>query len=144
MVARMSSADLVQRKGRGSGVDGVDVVPDGLLEFLGRAMNPAPELFLGQECEEALDLVEPGGAGGREVDMPAGMPGQPTPDGGRLVGCVVVHHQMDVEFAGDLGFERAQENLRNSRLRWRGKHWPMTRPVAMSSAANSVVVPWRV
>ena len=78
------------------GVDGVDVAPDGVFEFLGRAMDPAPELLFGQEREEALDLVEPGGAGGREVDMPAGMAGQPTLDSGRLVGCVVVHDQMDV------------------------------------------------
>ena len=40
-------------------------------------MNHAPELLFGQECEEALDLIEPGGACRREVDMPAGMPGMP-------------------------------------------------------------------
>ena len=72
-------------------------------------MDPAPELFFGQEREEALDLVEPGGAGRREVDMPARMAGQPTLNGRRLVGCVVVHDQMDVELVGDLGFESAQE-----------------------------------
>ena len=72
-------------------------------------MNPAPELLFGQEREGALDLVEPGGAGRREVDMPAGMPGQPALDGRGLVGGVVVHHQMDVEVAGHLGFEGPQE-----------------------------------
>ena len=72
-------------------------------------MDPAPELFLGQEREEALDLVQPGSAGRREVDMPARMAGQPTLNGRRLVGCVVVHDQMDVELVGDLGFESAQE-----------------------------------
>ena len=72
-------------------------------------MDPAPDLFLGQEREEALDLVEPGGAGRGEVDMPARMAGQPTLDGRGLVGRVIVHHQMDVEVVGDPGFESAQE-----------------------------------
>ena len=35
-------------------------------------------------------------------------------------------------------------NLRNSRLRWRRKHLPMTSPVATSRAANSEVVPLRL
>jgi len=47
----------------GIGVDGVDMVSDGLFEFPGRAMDPAPDLTFGQGGEEALDLVEPGGAG---------------------------------------------------------------------------------
>ena len=68
------------------GPDTVDVAPNGLLEFLGRAMDSASELPFGQECEEALDLVEPGGAGRRKVDMPARMAGQSTLNGGRLVG----------------------------------------------------------
>ena len=67
-------------------VDGVDVVLDGVLEFLGRAMNPAAELFVGQEREEALDLIEPGGAGGREVDMRAG--GGAPANAGRRASCV--------------------------------------------------------
>ena len=91
------------------GIDGVDVAPNGLLEFLRRAMDPAPELFFGQEREEALDLVEPGGVGRGEVDMPTRMAGQPASNRRRLVGGVVVHDQMDVEVVGDLGFESAQE-----------------------------------
>ena len=91
------------------GVDGVDVVTNRLLEFLCRTMDPAPELFFGQQGEEALDLVQPGSAGRREVDMPARMAGQPASHRRRLVGCVVVHDQMDVEVVGDLGFESAPE-----------------------------------
>jgi hypothetical protein len=30
------------------------------------------------------------------------------------------------------------------RRRRKVEHWPMTSPVAISSAANSVVVPWRL
>ena len=90
-------------------VDRIDIAPNGLLKLLGRAMDAAPELFLGQEREKALDLVEPGGSGRREVDMPAGMPGQPALDGRGLVGGVVVHHQVDVEVVGNPGFESTQE-----------------------------------
>ena len=72
-------------------------------------MDPAPQLLFSQQREEALDLVEPGGAGRREVDMPTRMAGQPTLDGRGLVGGVVVHDQMNVEVIGNLGFERAQE-----------------------------------
>ena len=43
-------------------------------------MNPTPELFLGQEREEALHLVEPGSSGRGDVDMPAGMAGRPALD----------------------------------------------------------------
>lgn len=35
------------------------------------AINAAPDLFVGDASEEAFDLVEPGGAGWREMDMPA-------------------------------------------------------------------------
>ena len=37
------------------------------------------------------------------------MAGQPASNRRGLVGCVVVHDQMDVEVVGDLGFESAQE-----------------------------------
>ena len=42
----------------------VDVVEDGALQLLGGAMDAAPDLLVGQQPEPALDLVEPGGAGG--------------------------------------------------------------------------------
>ena len=41
--------------------------------------------------------------------MPTRMAGQPASNRRGLVGCVVVHDQMDVEVVGDLGFESAQE-----------------------------------
>ena len=49
----------------------VDVVEDGALQLLGGAMDAAPDLFVGQQPEPALDLVEPGGAGGCEMGLPA-------------------------------------------------------------------------
>jgi hypothetical protein len=46
-------------EGLGIVIDGVDVIPDGLFEFLGGAMDTPPQLLLGQESEETLDLVKP-------------------------------------------------------------------------------------
>jgi len=44
--------------------------------------------------ERALHLVDPGRVRRREVDVEAGVPGQPRPHLGVLVGRVVVDHQM--------------------------------------------------
>ena len=46
-------------KGLGAGVMGVDEGANVGLKLGGRAVDPAPELALGQEGEEALDLVDP-------------------------------------------------------------------------------------
>src|SRR3954471_12909951 len=47
--------------------------------------------------EEALNKIEPGCAGRREVQMQARMLGEPRPHLGRLVRPVIVEHQMNVE-----------------------------------------------
>ena len=44
---------------------------DGLLQLPGAAVCAAPELLLSQQREPALDLVKPGGAGRREVQVEA-------------------------------------------------------------------------
>lgn len=46
--------------------------------------------------EEDLDHVEPGGAGGGEVDVDARVGLRPGAHLGGLVGCVVVHHQVQL------------------------------------------------
>ena len=46
--------------------------------------------------QEDLDHVEPGGAGGGEVDVDARVGLQPGAHLGGLVGCVVVHHQVQL------------------------------------------------
>ena len=56
---------------------------------------------VGQQGEEPLDLVDPGGRGRREVDVPARPLGEPVADQLGLVGGVVVHHEVDVEVLGD-------------------------------------------
>ena len=64
---------------------------------------------LGNEGEESFDLVEPGGVGGREVDLPARPLCKPGFDLSVLVGGVVVDNEMDVESLRDLGFDVAQK-----------------------------------
>jgi len=55
----------------------LDVVPDGLLKLMGRAMGAAVDVLLREGGEPAFDLVEPGRGGGREAccDVPIGSPG---------------------------------------------------------------------
>ena len=64
---------------------------------------------MGDEGEEAFDLVEPGGIGGREVNVPTRTAGEPGLDLGMLVGGVVVDDEMDVELGRHIGLDVAQE-----------------------------------
>jgi len=48
----------------------------------------------GDEGEEAFDLVEPGGIGGREVNVPTRTAGEPSLDLGMLVRGVVVDDEI--------------------------------------------------
>ena len=76
---------------------------------------------------------------------------------GCLVGGVVVEHEMHVARLEDSAVDAAQkaQELPGPPLSWfagkplpgsgwRGRHSPMTMPDFTSSAANSVVVPWRL
>jgi hypothetical protein len=53
------------------GFEGLDVL-----------VGPAADHLVGQEAEPALDLVDPGAAGGGEVHVKAWVLGQPGPDRG--------------------------------------------------------------
>ena len=46
---------------------------DGVFQFAGAAVNPAAQLFFGEQREPALDQVEPGAAGRGEVQLEARM-----------------------------------------------------------------------
>src|SRR6188474_3087828 len=72
-------------------------------------MDTAPHLAIGEQSEEALDLIDPGSRGWREVDMPARAFGEPVADALGLVGAGIVDDQMDVEIVGHLGFDRIEE-----------------------------------
>src|SRR6476659_4645445 len=64
---------------------------------------------LSDEGKEAFDLVEPGGIGGREVNVPTRTAGEPGSDLGMLVGGVVVDNEMDVELDRHIGLDVTQE-----------------------------------
>jgi hypothetical protein len=51
--------ELGPAEGLGVGVVGVDEGADGGFELGGGTVDAAPDLFVGQEGEEALDLIDP-------------------------------------------------------------------------------------
>ena len=72
-------------------------------------MRAAPDLIVGQQSEEALDLVDSGRRGGREVRMPASAPSKPAPDQLGLVARCVVHHDMHVEVGRNVLLDHGEE-----------------------------------
>ena len=115
---------------------------DGAFELDSGAVSAATDLPLCERGEEALDLIYPGSRGRSEVHVKARMTHQPATHGGGLVRAVVVHHQVYVELCGDVCFDGVQE-LQELTAAMAAMQFAMTSPVATSSAANSVVVPWR-
>lgn len=119
---------------------GLDKGDDVGLQFGGGAMHTALQLLAGQFREPTFHLVYLAGRCRGEVDVPVRTAGQPSLNFRRLVRGVVVHHQMHVRPFR----HRCVDFLRKSRksvARWRLSHFSITAPVAMSSAANSEVVP---
>ena len=68
----------------------VDVVTDGRDQVLDVAEDSAAKAVLREVTEEPLHHVEPRTAGRREVDVEAGMAGEPLLHLGMFVGCVVI------------------------------------------------------
>ena len=103
----------------------------------------APDGLAGNQGEPAFDQVEPRGAGRGEVQMEARMGGEPVLDRRMLVGPVVVADQ--VQFQPRVAFgQRLQKGDELERGDDAGSSAPWTLPLATSSAANRLVVPWRV
>ena len=70
---------------------------DRLLQLGDAGEGAAPDALARDLGEEALDEIEPGRAGRREVQLEARMLGEPRLHLGRLVRPVVVEHEVDVE-----------------------------------------------
>jgi len=90
------------------------IIPDSSLEFTNTAKGAAPDAAFGQQAEEALNLIEPTGAGGSEVQMIPGPAREPALHLGHFVGSVVVHYQMNFKAFRNRGvdlFQEAQELL---------------------------------
>ena len=100
----ISSAALVQTKGLGSSFQCSAQSSMASMSSANGAEHPSAQPPVGEQREPALDQVEPPRAGGREVQVPAGLGrmGQPVGDLGRHVGGEVVEHHVDVEAAGHL------------------------------------------
>ena len=77
---------------------------------VGGGVERAPtDSALSDEGEEALDLIEPGGIGGGEVNVPTRPACEPRSDFGMFVSGVVVDDKMDVELGRYIGFDVPQE-----------------------------------
>ena len=77
------------------GVVFADVIADGFFQGGDAAEGSAPDAFSGDFGKPALDLIEPGGPGGREVPMKAWMVGELLLNRGMLVGAVVIQDEMN-------------------------------------------------
>ena len=83
------------------------------------AEGAAADGALGDEGEPALDLIKPTGIGGGEVQVIAGMTGQPGFDLGVFVGGVIIQDQVGVEVGGKVVVQmlkKGQELLMT--MRW--------------------------
>jgi len=86
-----------------------DVIPNGLDEFLHVVKRATTQALLGEVSEPAFDQIEPGTGRGGKVQVKTRMATQPTLDAGVLVGSVVVHDQVHVQFARRLLVDALQE-----------------------------------
>src|SRR6056297_84407 len=100
---------LAPDEGLRPGVVLQEVVVDRALEIVDAGIAAASDAFDSDLCKEALDEVHPGRAGGREMQLEAGMFLEPGPHLGRLVGRVVVEDEMDVARLSDSAVDAAQE-----------------------------------
>ena len=91
---------------------GLEVKPDGIFQGARAAMGSAPDLLLRQLGEPALDLVDPGRVGGREVKVEPRVTSQPSMDQKALV----VEDQVDLEVVWTSLSIRSRK-LRNSMAR---------------------------
>jgi len=80
-------------------------------------MDAAADLALGEQAEEALHLVDPGGRGRGEVDVPTRALGEPVADSLGLVGAGIVDDEMDVEIVRNPCLDGIEELARTSLAR---------------------------
>ena len=78
----------------------IDEAVDCCLQLGDAEINATPDLTFGEESEESLNLVEPGGSCGRQVNMPVRSLGEPSADGLGFVGRIIVHDDVDIQTTG--------------------------------------------
>ena len=79
------------------------------LEIGNRIEGAATDRLVGDQREPALDLVQPGTVGGREVQMKARAARQPGLHSSMLMGAVIVADQVHIEVLRDIGLDVTQE-----------------------------------
>jgi len=79
-------------------------------QILDAGEGASPDGLVGDQSEEAFNLIEPGAVGRDEMDVPARSAGQPSLDPRVLVSTLVVHDHVDVQVSRDVGFDAAQES----------------------------------
>ena len=84
-------------EGFGVGVVAKEIIVDRLLQLRDACECTAPNALGRDLGEKALDEIEPGCAGGREVQMEAPVLGEPRLHFRRLVRPIVVEHEMEIE-----------------------------------------------
>ena len=94
-MALIALAVAVQTKGFGVPVSGGDVTGDRRFEVFDRTEDTTFQALPGEPGEEALDGIQPGARGRREVERPARMLGEPSQHLGVFVGGVVVEDGVD-------------------------------------------------
>ena len=85
---------------------------NGRLQFLNAAVDTTADLALGQKRKPTLDLIEPRGVRGSEVQVIARPFGKPSFDRRRLVGGIIVHDQMDIEVGRYRGVDGVEETAK--------------------------------
>lgn len=93
---------LLPLEGSGLGVVGLDELIDGLADLPSMGEARSLEHGSGHDAEPDLDLVQPTGMGGREVEADVGMAFEPPVMFG-LVCAQVVQDDMDLHVIGELG-----------------------------------------
>ena len=90
----------------------VEIVHDGLLQFIDALEDATADALSGDLGKEALDHVEPRAGSGREVQVKARMPLEPALYRRGLVGGIIVDDEMQVEIGQSPfvdGLEEAEE-----------------------------------
>src|SRR5260370_41672035 len=122
---------------------GCEVFADGVCELDGAAVSATADLARGEIGKPALDLVEPGGRGRREVQCKSRMPSKPALDRRGLMRAVVVHDEMHGKRGGDVLFHVLQELEKLP-----GAMAPVQLPDDLAGGdverGKRVVVPWRM
>ena len=95
-------------EGSGVGVVDLDEVVDGVTDLVGVGEARALEGCTGQDAEPDLDLIEPTGTGGDEVEVHVLVLLEPSVVLG-LVGVEVVEDDMDLDVPGVVGHEFVHE-----------------------------------